>query len=137
MRSATSPIPNRPALLNGYRAVTHVLAVLVLLQTVIAGRSENIGYGDWSIVPHGILGNLSFLLAVAALVLAIISRSPRSVVAVAAVLTVLMTVQIGLGYSAAEAREAGSWHILNGVLIFGVVVYQITQSRRVAADSTE
>lgn len=134
MRSATSPVPNRPALLNGYRAVTHVLAVLVLLQVFIAGRFL---YGTWSIVTHGILGNLSFLLAVAALVLAIISRSPRSVVAVAAVLTVLMTVQIGLGYSAEGAREAGSWHITNGVLIFGLVTYQITQSRRVAIDSGE
>jgi len=135
MSSATSPVPNRPALLNGYRAVTHVLAVLVLVQTLIAGRSENLGYGDWSIVPHGILGNLSFLLAVAALVLAIVSRAPRAVVAVAAVLSVLMTVQIGLGYSTEGTREAGAWHILNGVLIFGLTVYQITQSRRVAVES--
>jgi hypothetical protein len=65
MPQATSPVPTKPALLTAYRVVAGVLSVLVIVQAVIAGQSEDLGYGDWSIVPHGILGNISFLLAVA------------------------------------------------------------------------
>jgi hypothetical protein len=133
--AATSPVPSRQGLLNAYRAAVHVLALFVLVQAVIAGRWEGFGYGDWSIVPHGILGNVSFLLGVTALVLAIVVRAPNSVVVVAAVLAALLAVQITLGYSAATSGEAGSWHIVNGVVIFGLSVYQIAAARRVSLTS--
>lgn len=132
---ATSAVPAKPVLLNGFRAAAGLLSLLVLIQAFMAGRSENLGYGDWSIVPHGILGNISFIFGVAALVLAIVARAPKSVLAVAAVIVVLMVAQIGLGYVAGDEREAGAWHIPNGVVIFALTVYQVSLARRLAKQS--
>ena len=124
-----SPVPNKPALVNGYRAAAGLLALLVLVQAALAGR---IVYEGELETLHGILGNVSFLLGVAALVLAIVTRAPRTLVVVAVVVVVLLTVQIGLGYSAEETQSAGEWHIPNGVAIFGLALYQVTLVRRLA-----
>ncbi len=131
MHEATSPVPDRPALLNAFRGVAGLLLLLVLFQALMAGRSEVL-FGDWSIEAHGIVGNVSFLLAVGGLVLGIITRAPRGVVAVAAAIVVLMVVQIVLGYSGRDSQEAAAWHVPTGVAIFGLTVYQVSIVRRTA-----
>jgi hypothetical protein len=35
---------------------------------------------------------------------------------------VLVTAQIGLGYAGRESAGAASWHVPNGVIIFGLTV---------------
>lgn len=128
-----SPVPTKPALVNAYRAVSGLLALLVLLQATIAGR---IVYGGEGETLHGILGNVSFLLGVAGLVLAFVIRAPRVFVLVGIVLVVLLTAQIGLGYSAEESQGAGEWHIPIGVLIFGLSMYQMSLLRRLRTVET-
>ena len=122
-----SPVPNKPALVNAYRAVAGLLALNVLIQATIAGRIVYDAEGE---TLHGILGNISFLLGVACLVLSFVTRAPRALVIAGIILVVLLTVQIGLGYSAEETQSAGEWHIPNGVLIFGMSMYQMTLLRR-------
>ncbi len=116
MRSATMSAGVRPL-----RLVAHVLPALILVQAFLAGRAL---FGGWSITVHGVLGNVTFVFAVATLVLARLARQPRAT-AVAAVLVVLLTAQIGLGYSGREAAEAAAWHVPLGVTIFGLAVYQL------------
>jgi uncharacterized membrane protein len=127
---ATSPVPNRPALLNAYRAVAGLFALLVLVQAAMAGQAI---YGDWSITAHGVVGNLSYLLAVAGLVIGIVARVPRTLVAVALAIVVLSTLQIILGYD--DGQAANAWHLPNGVAIFGLAVYQVSVVRRTATAS--
>ncbi len=127
--TSTSPVPTKTNLVVAYKAATHLLLLLVLVQAVMAGQ---IVYEDELETVHGILGNISFLLGVASLVLAVVCRAPKTAVTAAAVLVVLLVAQIGLGYSAEEATGAGVWHIPNGVLIFGLAVWQVTLIRRMA-----
>jgi hypothetical protein len=128
--TATSPVASRRRLLIGYQALAGLLAVLVLVQAWLAGSSDVLPYGgDIDIVVHGIVGNVSYLVAVGALVLAIVARADKVAIGVAAVIVVAMTAQIGLGYSAGTNRAAGAWHIPLGVAIFGLAVYQVSQAR--------
>jgi hypothetical protein len=129
---ATSPVPNRPALLNAYRGVAGLFALLVLLQAIMAGQSDEL-YGDWNITAHGVVGNVAYLLAVGGLVLGIVSRAPRGVVAVAFAIVALSTLQIILGYD--DGQAANAWHIPNGVVIFGLAVHQVSIVRRTAKAS--
>lgn len=129
MPSASSPVASRTKLLNGFRALAGLLAILVLVQAWMAGRSSVLGFGDQDIVTHGIVGNVSYLVAVGALVLAIVARANKSAIAVAVVVVVLMTIQIGLGYTGRGSNDAAAWHIPNGVAIFGLAVYQVSQAR--------
>lgn len=91
----------------------------------MAGRSERL-FGNWSIVAHGIVGNVTFLLALAGLAFAALGRLGRLPVIVAGALVVLLVVQIGLGYGGRESLGAAAWHIPNGVAIFGLAVYNVT-----------
>lgn len=124
----------KSSLLTPYRVVAGLLALLVLAQAVIAGQSENLGYGDWSITPHGVLGNVSFLLGLASvgLAYAIGGDARRRLLPAAAVLAVLLTSQIGMGYAAEENRDLGGIHISLGVVIFGLAIYQVALVRRLA-----
>ena len=124
------PAASKDSIVKGFMAVVHLLPVIVLLQAVIAGNFEDFGYGSWSIVPHGILGNLTFILVVAALVLAIVGKLPKPLVVVAGVLVVLVIAQIGMGYSVRNNNSLGAWHIPLGVLIFGGTVYLMTIANR-------
>lgn len=101
------------------RVVLALLPVLVLVQAVIAGRAL---FGGWSITVHGVLGNVTFAVAVGALALAMLTRH-RLAAGWSAVLVVLLTVQIGLGYMGRQSLEAASWHVPVGVAAFGVTVY--------------
>jgi heme A synthase len=88
----------------------------------MAGRAL---FGGWSITVHGVVGNVTFVFALATLVLAWRARQ-RPVTTMAAVLVVLISAQIGLGYSGRESLEAAAWHVPMGVTIFGLAVYQLT-----------
>lgn len=128
MPAASSPVASRTKLLNGYRAVAGLIAILVLVQAWMAGHSQRL-FGDQDIVAHGIVGNVSYLLAVGALVLTIVARANKAAIGVAAAIVVLMTVQIGLGYTGRNSLDAAAWHVPNGVAIFGLAVYQVGQAR--------
>ena len=124
MSTQTTVPASKASIVKGYIGCAHALVLLVLIQAVIAGNYERFGYGSWSIVPHGILGNVSFLLAVAAMVLTIVGKLPKRLLTIAVVLVVLMTAQIGMGYSVENNETLGAWHIPLGVLIFGLAVWQ-------------
>ncbi len=128
MPTASSPVASQAKLLGIYRGLAHVLPLLVLIQAWMAGHSDRL-FGSIDIALHGYLGNFSYLLAVGALVLTLVARANKGAVAVAAVLVVLMTIQIGLGYSGRQpdgSLDAAAWHIPIGVAIFGVAVYQVS-----------
>jgi heme A synthase len=74
---------------------------------------------------HGVVGNVTFAFALATLILAWRARL-RPATTVAAVLVVLISAQIGLGYSGRDSLEAAAWHVPMGVTIFGLAVYQLT-----------
>ena len=65
-------------------------------------------------------------------VLTIVARANKATIGVAAAIVVLMTLQIGLGYSGRDSADAAAWHIPNGVAIFGLAVYQVSQARALA-----
>lgn len=108
-----------PRLRGPRTGLAHLLVVLVAVQALIAGRAL---IGAWDIEIHGILGNVSFVVAVAALVLALVARAGGGEIGLAAAMVVLLTTQIGLGYSGRETIEARAWHVPLGVLIFGAAV---------------
>jgi hypothetical protein len=131
MPTATSPVASRTRLLNGYRALAGLLVILVLVQAWMAGQSNTL-FGDIDIVAHGIVGNISYLIAVGALVLAVVVRANKAAVLASALLVVLMTAQIGLGYSGRESVDAAAWHIPVGVAIFGLAVHQLSVAAALA-----
>ena len=94
--------------------------VLVVVQAAMIGQTF---YGSGSLIAlHGSTGNLTFLLAVAALALAWVAR--RSGVALLLTLTtvLLLFVQIGSGYLGHRTgiALASSAHITLGVLVTAV-----------------
>lgn len=119
-------------LLAAYRLAAYVLALLVLLQAVIAGRAT---FGDWEIEVHGWVGNGSFLLGLLLLGLALAARARLAVVVTAAGLAVAMFAQTGLGYAGRSATEAAAWHIPLGVAIFGLAIFNVTVAARLPKDS--
>jgi len=116
---------------RAYAPLAIVVAVLVLVQAVLAGRAL---FGSWSITVHGVVGNATFALAAVLAVVAAVTRAGRHAVAVAVALAVVLTAQIGLGYAGRDSVDAAAWHIPNGVLAFGLAVHQLTLawSRRTA-----
>jgi hypothetical protein len=109
-----------PGLVQAHRVVAAVLAALVLLQAVVAGRAL---FGPWDIEVHGWMGNGSFTLGIVLVVLAVASRAGRTAVVTAAALAVLMFAQTGLGYAGRTSADAASWHVPLGVAIFGLAVF--------------
>jgi len=113
------PYPSRYVLV-AYQAASITLIAAVLLQAVLAGRGW---FLDGDIIKvHGYVGNATFLLTMALAMLGrAATRSIRSVVPLA-LLVILTTVQIGLGYAGRDNATAAAWHVPNGVLIFGLSV---------------
>ena len=116
----------RSLFLRTYRATAFTVAVLVLVQAALAGRSL---FGAWSIAVHGTVGNATYGLALVAVAAAVAGRAGRHATAVAVVLLVVLTAQIGLGYAGRESSEAAAWHVPLGVLAFGIAVYQLSVMR--------
>lgn len=108
---------------KAHRVVANLLAVLVLLQAVVAGQAT---FGDWEIELHGWMGNASFALGLLLFGLAAGARIGRAPVLAAGALALAMFVQIGLGYAGRTELSAASWHIPLGVTIFGLSIYILT-----------
>lgn len=117
---------------RAYRGTAALLALLVLVQAVIAGQAT---FGQWDIEVHGWLGNTSFAVALVLVGLAIRARTHRASVVVAVALVVAMFAQIGLGYAGRTAAAAAAWHIPLGVTIFGLAVYNLAIVHGAAADA--
>lgn len=106
------------------RALAAVIAALVLVQAVIAGRSNRL-FGSWDIGLHGTLGNIVFALALANLTLVARRRANRALVVTAAALVAVLTAQLGLGYAGRDSLAAAGWHIPVGVAAFGLAVWNV------------
>lgn len=110
-----------PGAALGARISAHLLATLVLAQALLAGQFL---FRGWSINIHEMVGNFTFLVALAAAVFTAWARYGAAT-RTAAVLVVLITAQTGLGYLGRTHPEAASWHVPLGVAIFGLTVYHI------------
>ena len=108
---------------RAYRLTGYVLAVAVLLQAVVAGRSL---FGDWDIEVHGWMGNGSFVLGLVLVALTIRCRTGRPAVLTAIALAAALFAQVGLGYAGRSALSAAAWHVPLGVLIFGLAIFNVT-----------
>jgi hypothetical protein len=101
--------------------VSGLLAALVLVMAVIAGRSL---FGTWDIVVHGGIGNGVFVLAIVAAVLSFATDGPGRIVVGAMAFLLLSFAQIGLGYVGRDTLEAAAWHVPNGVLLMAIATFQ-------------
>lgn len=107
-----------------YRALTGLAALLVLVQAMLAGQW--IG-GDLSIiVTHGWLGSGTLLLVALLGVMSFLGMRQgifdAKPLTVSAVLVVLVVAQLGLGYAGRSSGVAASLHVPLGVLIFGTLL---------------
>jgi hypothetical protein len=105
---------------RAYEAVVYLLAFGVLINAFIAGRAL---IGEWDIVVHGIIGNVVFVLAVAAVVVAFLAKAGTTTIVATVALAVLVFAQVGLGYSGRNSADAMAWHIPVGVLIMGLAMW--------------
>jgi hypothetical protein len=107
-----------------YRALAGVAALLVLVQAVLAGQWVG---GDLSIiVTHGWLGSGTLLLVGLLVVMSFLGMRQglfdAKPLAISLVLIVLVLAQLGLGYAGRNSDGAASMHIPLGVLIFGALL---------------
>lgn len=98
------------------------LVILVAAQAVIAGQHI---FGDWGIGVHAALGNAAFTVAVAVAVIAWVKHESGPLRIVAISIVILVSAQIGLGYSTRDSQGAAALHVPLGVAVFGAVVYQL------------
>jgi hypothetical protein len=126
----TSDLPaERPALLQALRIVAPVITLLVLVQAAFIG--QGLYRPDADLVRiHGYLGNASWALALVQVALVLFAglrgRLRPILIGTSVLLLVLMTAQIGLGYSGRDGGQAAAWHIPIGVLIFGLTIAMMT-----------
>lgn len=119
----------RPGALRALRGLAMLFGLLVLLQAALAGRG--LYFNHHLIDIHGYVANFIFLVVIVQVALAFLAgiRGPRRsmVIGVNVLLLLLVLAQIGLGYSGRdEGHTAASIHIPNGVLIFGLAVFNIS-----------
>ncbi len=103
-----------------YRWITVVTIALVLIQAILAGRGW---FRDFDLLKtHGDIGSVTWLVVIAQLVLAYLNRQTlgRIPLYLGIALVVLVSAQLGLGYSGRDSANAAAWHVPNGVLIFGL-----------------
>lgn len=115
-------------MVQGFRIMAVVTAVLVLIQAAMAGRAIFLDPDLYEL--HGMVGNVTFLAVAIQVAIAFAARR-RSQAGAAALwlsgaLLLLVVVQLGLGYGGREAAEAAAWHVANGVLISGVLAAALT-----------
>lgn len=96
----------------------------VLVQAALAGR--HIGVAA-SISLHGVLGNVVFSLQLAVVALAVRHRSTPPLLLIAVPLLLMLAAQIGLGYAGRDAAGPVTWHVLNGVALFGLAAVQFAR----------
>ena len=116
---------------RAFKIVSMLTVVLFLLQPVLAAR----GYWRADVYPdliniHGFVGNAAFLVVILQTALALYGVTKRLFSARLAFINIailgLVVAQIGLGYTGRESAVAVSWHVPNGVLLFGLVVLNAT-----------
>lgn len=105
-----------------HRIGAATLVVLVAVQAVIAGQHL---FGGWGIGVHAAFGNASFSIAILIAAVAIFRLDSRSLSIVGVVMVLLLSAQIGLGYSARDSEAAAALHIPLGVAVFGALTYQL------------
>jgi hypothetical protein len=105
-----------------HRAGAAALVVLVAAQAVIAGQHL---FGDWGIGVHAALGNAAFAIAALTAGVAIFKLDSPALRIVGVLMVVLLSAQIGLGYSARDSESASAIHIPLGVAAFGALTYQL------------
>jgi len=115
-----APVTKSPVL-TAFVAATAILALLVAVQALLAGRSIA-GLGE--IAAHGHVGNASFVVGIITLVLALLARIPKRQLTLGAIVLLLLFVQTGLGYAGRDSAEAASWHVFLGVMTFAAVLLQ-------------
>ncbi len=122
--------------INLHRAGAALLLFLVGLQALIAGQHI---FGDWGITIHGIVGNMVFTVAVVIAAIAIFKLDSRVLTIAGVLMVVLISSQIGLGYSARDSDPAAALHIPLGVATFGALTYQLLASwpRLIAGSSVQ
>jgi len=122
----------RRLVLIAYQGTSLLLITAVLIQAVLAGRGW---FLDGDVIKiHGYVGNATFLLAVALATLGLAATRSIRVVLPLALLVILTTVQIGLGYAGRDSATAAAWHVPNGVLIFGLSVLAAVSALRASAN---
>lgn len=117
-------------MMQTFRLLTGIIAVLVLVQAILAGQW--IG-GDLAvIVTHGWLGSGTFLLSIVLTAICVAGWRQgwldRGAAGLSAALVVLVVGQLGLGYAGRSSAVAASLHVPLGVLIFGVVLVLFVSS---------
>lgn len=122
------PAGFRP-LLTAHRIAAALIVVLVLVQAVIAGRSNRL-FGSWDIELHGILGNVVLLAALGEAALVVLGRWGRAAAVTVGLLVVAVVAQIGLGYTGRDSVGAAAWHIPLGVSVFGLAVWNLALATR-------
>ena len=105
-----------------HRAGAAVLVALVAAQAVIAGQHL---FGDSGIGAHAALGNAAFAIAALTAAVAIFKLNSPALRVVGVLVVVLLSAQIGLGYSARDSENAAALHIPLGLAAFGALTYQL------------
>jgi hypothetical protein len=108
------------ALVRSYPWIALLTGVVILIQAFMAGRFL---YGLSDLVEeHGLVGNLTFLLAIVLVVGAWLGRQALVMTNAELILSVailiLVVAQLGLGYS--KSTSASALHVANGVLVMAL-----------------
>jgi hypothetical protein len=126
----TEPVAGT-AVVGAFKIVSVLAVVIFLLQPVLAAQ----GYWRADVYPdliniHGIVGDSSFLVVIVQAGLALYGATKRifstRIAVINLVILGLLVTQIGLGYTGRESAIAVSWHVPNGVLLFGLAVLNAT-----------
>jgi hypothetical protein len=126
----TEPVAGS-AVVGAFKIVSILTVVIFLLQPVLAAQ----GYWRADVYPdliniHGIVGDSSFLVVIVQAGLALYGATKRifstRIAVINLVILGLLVTQIGLGYTGRESAIAVSWHVPNGVLLFGLAVLNAT-----------
>lgn len=102
------------------------LVALILVQAFLAGRHL---FAAWTITVHGIIGNLVFAVGVVTAIATTVGPAGVDRKVASWVLVLLISAQVGLGYSGRTSLEAAAWHVPVGVTTLGLAVW--TSSRAV------
>lgn len=131
MPDTETPSPaRRPSggVVLAHRAVVIAVPLLVLVQAALAG--QHLFEGSDVITLHGILGNVTLALSLAAVPLVLrVGRDDGVAFGLAVALAALTFAQVGLGYVGRETLSAAAWHIPLGVTIFGLAAFQVSTLR--------
>jgi hypothetical protein len=138
VRAATIDRPAvRPGIVRALQIVAPLITLLVLAQAVLAGRGLFIDHGFIDI--HDGIGMITFLLVAVQMVLAPLAGfrgRPRTILlGTSLLLLILVIVQLTLGFSGRDGGQAAAWHVPNGVVIFGLTVWNASFLARVGHDA--